>query len=248
MVSFPMPATASRQTYFATTHWTLVRDAARGGDATALRALEELFGTYWKPLYRYARRRGKSKEDSEDLVQGFLARLLETRALGSTDPAKGRFRSFLLASFNNWIANEWKHASRQRRGGGARLLSFDWENAETGLTLDPPDNRSPDKLYDREWALALLAKALGNLEAECRHEGNGSQFDVLRPCLTADSAGIPYVNLAARLGTTEGAARVAVHRLRKRYRHLLTAEVARTLASPESVEEEMRSLLAALAG
>lgn len=243
-----MPATASRQTFFATTHWTLVRDAARGGDSTALRALEELFGTYWQPLYRYARRRGKSREDAEDLVQGFLARLLETHALGTTDPAKGRFRTFLLASFNHWLINDWKHGIRQRRGGGERMLSFDWKDAETGLVLEVADDRSPDRLYDREWALALLGKVLADLETDCRAEGNAAQFAILKPCLTADSAGIPYSGLAASLGTTEGAARVAVHRLRKRYRHLLTTEIARTLATPDAVEEEMRSLLAALAG
>jgi RNA polymerase sigma factor (sigma-70 family) len=243
-----MPATASRQTFFATTHWTLVRDAARGGDATAQQALEALFGTYWQPLYRYARRRGKSREDAEDLVQGFFARLLETHALGTTDPAKGRFRMFLLASFNHWLINDWKHGSRQRRGGGERMLSFDWQDAETGLALEVADDRSPDRLYDREWAVALLGKVLADLETDCRAEGNGAQFAVLKPCLTADSAGIPYSELAASLGTSEGAARVAVHRLRKRYRHLLTAEIARTLATPDAVEEEMRSLLAALAG
>lgn len=242
-----MPDSSSKPTLFLTTRWTLVRDAARGGDATASAALGDLCGIYWRPLYRYARRRGNSREDAEDLVQGFLGRIAEPHRLGSVDAEKGGFRAFLLASFNHWMASEWKRGARIKRGGGVSPLSLDWEDAETGLTLDPADERSPDKLYDREWALALLGKALADLESTCRKEGNEAQFSILKSCLTADSARIPYVDLAGQLAITEGAARVAVHRLRKRYRHLLTEEITRTLASPASVEEEMRSLFAALA-
>lgn len=235
-------------TLFATTRWTLVCDAARGGDTDATDALGALFGTYWQPLYRYARRKGTSREDSEDLVQGFFAHVVEDRALRDIDRGRGRFRVFLLASFNHWMINEWKHGSRQKRGGGVRPLSFDWESAETGLKLEAADDRSPDRLFDREWALALLGKVLGDLESVCRNEGNAAQFERLKPCLTADSTRIAYHELAADLGLSEGAARVAVHRLRKRYRSLLTEEIARTLASPDAVEEEMKSLFAALAG
>lgn len=234
-------------TIFATTRWTLVREAACGGDTLAVEALGALASTYWQPLYRYARRKGKSSEDAEDLVQGFLAHVIETRALNRTDHTKGRFRTFLLASFQHWMINEWKRATRDKRGGG-NTLSLDWQNAETGLHLEPADNQSPDKLYDREWALALLGKVLADLETTCRAEGGAAHFEILKPCLTADSARIPYADIAGKLDTSEGAARVAVHRLRKRYRHLLTAEISRTLATPDSVEEEMRSLFAALAG
>lgn len=234
-------------TFFATTRWTLVRDAARGGDTLAVEALGSLIRTYWQPLYRYARRKGKAAEDAEDLVQGFLAHVIEARALRETDHTKGRFRAFLLASFQHWMINEWKRETRGKRGGGAIPLSFDWQSAETGLHLEPADDQSPDKLYDREWALALLGKVLAELETTCRAEGGAVQFESLKPCLTADSARIPYADIARQLGTTEGAARVAVHRLRKRYRHLLTAEISRTLATPDAVEEEMRSLFAALA-
>jgi DNA-directed RNA polymerase specialized sigma24 family protein len=235
-------------TFFATTRWTLVRDAARGGDTLAVEALGTLAGTYWQPLYRYARRKGKSPEDSEDLVQGFLTHIIEARALSRTDHAKGRFRAFLLASFQNWMINEWKRENRIKRGGGETLLSFDWQSAESGLHLEPAHDYSPDKLYDREWALALLGKVLADLEALCRAEGGAAQFEILKPCLTADSARIAYASIAVTLGTSEGAARVAVHRLRKRYRHLLTGEISLTLASPSAVEEEMRSLFAVLAG
>lgn len=235
-------------TLFATTRWTLVRDAAQGGDAAAAAALGELFGTYWQPLYRYARRKGKSKEDAEDLVQGFLAHLLTAEAFRDIDRAKGRFRSFLLASFQHWMINDWRRASRDKRGGGIAPLSFDWESAESGLKPEAADERSPDRIYDREWAVTLLDKVLRDLEALARDEGGAEQFERLKPCLTADSSRIGYAAIAAELGLSEGALRVAVHRLRKRYRHLLADEIARTLSSPDAVEEEMQSLFAALAG
>ena len=234
--------------FFATTRWTIVREAVRGGEEAAEAALGELFSIYWQPLYRYARRKGRSREDAEDLVQGFLAHLMKSRALQGLDQAKGRFRSFLLASFQHWMINEWKHATREKRGGGSTGVSFDWESAETGLKLELADERSPDRLFDREWALALLRRALEELEAACRADGSLMQFEVLKPCLTADSGRIAYADLARGLDMTEGAVRVAVHRLRKRYRKILTDQISRTLSSVEAVEEEMQSLFAALAG
>lgn len=243
-----MSSLDSRHTVFATTRWTLIREAACGGDSEAIEALGVLFGSYWQPLYRYARRKGKSKEDAEDLVQGFLAHLMAADALREVDQNKGRFRAFLLAGFNHWMINDWKRSTRQKRGGESPLLSFDWECAENGLQIDAPEGCNPDKLFDREWALTLLGQVLDNLESLCREEGNATQFQTLKPCLTSDSSRIPYAKLAGELGMTEGAARVAVHRLRKRYRHLLTEEIERTLSSPENLEEEMQSLFAALAG
>lgn len=237
----------SNPTLFLTTRWTLVRAAARGDDVAAVAALGELCTTYWQPLYRYARRKGKSPEDAEDLVQGFLTHVIEAGALRETDSSRGRFRAFLLASFSHWMINEWKRDKRQKRGGGQAPLSLDWQSAESGLRIEPADDRSPDRHYDREWALALLGKVLADLENTCRAEGGEAQFVALKPCLTADSAKIPYADIAFRLAISEGAARVAVHRLRKRYRHLLTWEISRTLASPDAVEEEMRALFAALA-
>ncbi len=243
-----MTQRTSQATFFATTRWTMVREAVRGGDDAARSALGGLFSIYWQPLYRYARRKGKSREDAEDLVQGFLAHLMTSRALQGIDQAKGRFRSFLLISFQHWMINDWKHATRGKRGGGSAVVSFDWESAETGLKLEIADERSPDRLFDREWALALLRKALEELAEVCLAEGSGAQFKVLKPCLTADSGRIAYADLAVVLDMTEGATRVAVHRLRKRYRRILTDQISRTLSSPDSVEEEMQSLFAALAG
>jgi RNA polymerase sigma-70 factor (ECF subfamily) len=241
-----MSSESPRPTLFATTRWTLVVDAARGAETAAVDALGELVRTYWQPLYRYARRKGKSKEDSEDLVQGFMLHLIEARSLDSADREKGRFRAFLLTCFNHWMTNEWRHANRQKRGGGQGILSFDWESAESGLKLDIPDSRSPDLHYDREWALALLDKVLNELEAASLAEGSIEQFNQLKLCLTADSQKIPYAKIAKQLSVTEGAVRVAVHRLRKRYRKLLTEEITRTLASPDSLDEEMHALFAAL--
>ena len=231
---------------FATTRWTLIQEVASGGHADALEALEALIKTYWQPLYRYARRRGKSKEDGEDLVQGFFTHLIASEGLQRLEREKGRFRTFLLSSFNHWMINEWKRASRLKRGGGVLTLSFDWESAETGLALEVGHEQSPDKLYDQEWATALLRKVINDLEQLCVEEGNGEQFVALKSCLTADSARISYTELAKELAMSEGALRVAVHRLRKRYRGLLKDEVTRTLDNPALVADEMQSLFAAL--
>jgi RNA polymerase sigma-70 factor (ECF subfamily) len=232
---------------FLTTRWTLVFEAASDNDSTALEALGELAGAYWQPLYRYARRKGKSREDAEDLVQGFLSYLLSRDgSLDHVDRSRGRFRTFLLASFNHWMINDWKKATRLKRGGTSRPLSLDLESAETGLKLDPADDRSPDRHFDREWALALLDKVLADLECAATNEGSGKAFAVLKGCLTVDSEKIPFRELAGRLGVSEGAARVAVHRLRKRYRTALEAEVERTLDANGSVEDELHSLFAAL--
>ena len=236
----------TRRTFFATTRWSLVCDAARGGGQEASDALGQLFSTYWRPLYRYVRRRGRSEADAEDLVQGFFVQLMQHGGLGELDPAKGRFRSYLLAALDHWMINDWKRATRLRRGGGVPVLSFDWPSAERNLVIEAADERSPDRLFDREWALALLDKVLGDLEKAYMAEGQGAWFAVLKPCLTSDAQAIPYARMAEQLGGSDGALRVAVHRLRKRYRAMLTGEIAHTLVSPEMVEEEMRALFAAL--
>lgn len=242
-----MKPTESAPAAFVTTRWTLLGRAAGMGTRAEV-ALAELLETYWPPLYRYARRVGKSREDAEDLVQGFMARLIENDVLRRPDPARGRFRTFLLASFNHWMINEWKRGVREKRGGGLNHVSFDWQGAEAALIVEPTDSMSPDVLFDREWAHALLDATLDRLEARCRAEGGELTFEVLKPCLTADTARISYQEIAARLGGSEGAARVAVHRLRKRYRQLLREEIGRTLADPSQVDEELRALFSALAG
>lgn len=237
-----MTTVESNPTVFATTRWTVVRDAARGGDSRAVEALGALFATYWQPLYRYVRRLGRIAPDAEDLVQGFFAHLLEAQGLRLADRDRGRFRAFLLGSLKHYMANEWQREHRLKRGGFAPRLSIDWHNAETDLSLEIEDCRSPDKLYDREWAMALLDKVLDDLALEEKDR----DFNRWKPFLSLSSARIPYADIAAEFGMTEGAARVAVHHLRKRYRQRLRAEIGRTLADGQLVEEEMRSLFTAL--
>ena len=237
-----MPPGDSHPTIFATTRWTLVCDAARGGDTDAVEALGRLFQTYWQPLYRYVRRLGRTEPDAEDLVQGFFAHLLQQGGLRLADRDRGRFRAFLLGCLQNYMAKEWQREHRQKRGGFATHLSIDWKDAETDLGLDPEDHRSPDKLYDRDWAIALLDKVLDDLEAEEKD----IEFARWKPFLSMSSARIAYAGIATEFGMSEGAARVAVHRLRKRYRQRLRDEIGRTLAGEHLVEDEMRSLFAAL--
>jgi RNA polymerase sigma-70 factor (ECF subfamily) len=237
-----MSPSESHPTLFATTRWTVVCDAARGGDDQAVAALGALFATYWPPLYRYVRRQGESAPDAEDLVQGFFARLLAHGGLRLADRGKGRFRAFLLGSLKHYMANEWQREHRLKRGGFAVHFSLDWQDAETGLAIDPADPRSPDLLYDREWATTLLDKVLEDMARE------EEDFQHWKPCLSVSSGHLPYAEIATQFGLTEGAARVAVHRLRKRYRQRLREEIRLTLDGDESVEDEMRALFAALAG
>ncbi|MGB8354016.1 MAG: sigma factor [Chthoniobacteraceae bacterium] len=237
-----IPHPSHVQPLFLTTRWTLVCDAARVGETGAVEALGALFGTYWQPLYRYVRRLGRTAHDAEDLVQGFFAHLLEKNGIRLANRDLGRFRAFLLGSLKHYMANEWQRDHRLKRGGFATHLSIDWKDAETGLGLEPEDARSPDKLYDRDWAVAMLDKVLDDLA----REEKDLDFAKWKPFLTTSSTRLSYVDIAAGCGTTEGAARVAVHRLRKRYRQRLRDEIGRTLADDKLVEDEMRSLFAAL--
>ena len=233
---------------FATTHWTVVLAAGRRRTAPeADRALEELCRTYWYPLYAYVRRQGHSKEDAEDLTQGFFARFLERNYLEGLSSEKGRFRAFLLAALKHFLANEHDRAGRQKRGGGVAPLSLDWQDADARYQIDPADQLSPDKLYDRAWATTLLEQVIARLREECAAEGKGQIFEQLKPFLTMGKSDIPYAQAAASLGLNEGAARVAVHRLRKRYRELLRQEIAQTLSEPADLEEELRALFLAFA-
>jgi RNA polymerase sigma factor (sigma-70 family) len=241
----PPPAPDPAPTRFATTRWTLVHEAARGGDTVAVAALGALFQTYRPPLYRYARRLGHPAADAEDLVQGFFAHLLRLDGLRLADPDRGRFRAFLLGGLKHHLANQWRHEHRLKRGGHAPRFSLDWRHAETGLGLDPADSAAgPDELFDREWALALLDKVLADLAAEA----TDLDFERWKPFLGIGSERLPYAAIAAEFDLTEGAARVAVHRLRQRYRQRLRAEIARTLSDPRLVEDELRALFAALGG
>jgi RNA polymerase sigma-70 factor (ECF subfamily) len=230
---------------FATTHWTVVLAAGRQRSPEAARALEELCRTYWFPLYAYVRRRGHAKEDAEDLTQAFFARLLEKNPFAQLDSDKGKFRAFLLASLKNFLANERDKAHTLKRGGGIPPLSLDWQTADTQFQVAATQEPSPDKAFDREWALALLAKVIGRLQTECVAEGKARVFEQLKQFLTAGHAESAQREAAAELGMEEGAMRVAIHRLRKRYRQLLRDEIANTLADATTVDEEMSALFGA---
>lgn len=227
-------------TLFLTTRWTLVGKALASGDTEARRALDDLFGIYWKPLYRFVRRTGKSPEDAEDLVQGFFGSLVEGGGLQLADRERGRFRSFLLAAVKNYMASEWRREHRLKRGGFSTHLSLDWQDAETGLKLEAEDTRSPDRLFDREWAIALLEKVLDDLERE------ESEFARWKPFLGMSRERLSGAEMAREFGMSEGALRVAVHRIRKRYRERVREEIAGTLTDPAMVDEEMRALFSAL--
>ena len=230
---------------FATTHWTVVLAAGKRHTPQSDKALQELCKTYWFPLYAYVRRRGHSKEDAEDSVQAFFARFLTKNYLDGLSAERGRFRAFLLASLKNFLANEWKASQRLKRGGGEVELSLDWETADTKFQVAATNEPSPDKAFDREWALALLAKVIERLQTECVVDGKGRLFEQLKVFLAAGKGESAHANVAAALGMEEGAVRVAVHRLRRRYRVLLREEISSTLSDQAMVDEEMRALFGA---
>jgi RNA polymerase sigma-70 factor (ECF subfamily) len=211
-------------------------------------ALEELCRTYWYPLYAYVRRHGHSREDAEDLTQSFFARLLEKNYLEGVSSEKGKFRAFLLVALKRFLANEWDRANCQKRGGGVAPLSLDWQDAETRYQIAPADNLSPDKLYDRAWAVIVLERVISRLRNESGAEGRGGLYQQLKPYLMMGGSDIPYAQAAAELKMTEGAVRVAVHRLRRRYRELLREEIGQTLANPAQADEELQALFSALRG
>jgi RNA polymerase sigma-70 factor (ECF subfamily) len=233
---------------FATTHWTVVLAAGQRRTPESDFALEQLCKTYWFPLYAYVRRRGHAKADAEDLVQAFFARFLAKNYLAGLTEERGRFRAFLLAALKNFLINEWKHARRQKRGGGGTNLSLDWETADTKFQVAAQGEPSPDQAFDREWALALLGKVIERLQAECEADGKAKLFEQLKVFLAAGKGETAQREVAQALGLEEGAVRVAVHRLRKRYRQLLRDEIAHTLSDPALVDEEMRALFGAFTG
>jgi RNA polymerase sigma factor (sigma-70 family) len=231
--------------FFATTHWTAVLAAGQKHTPQADMALEELCRTYWYPLYAYVRRRGSSREDAEDLTQGFFAQLLQKNFFAGLSSGQGRFRAFLLASLKHFMANEWDKSKRLKRGGGVTTLSLNWQDADTRYQIDPPDHLSPDKLFDRAWAMTLLERVLERLRGEFEADRRGRQFAELKIFLTAGKGTLSHARAAQALGMEESNVRVMVHRLRRRYRELLREEIAQTLDDPGQVAEEMRALFGA---
>ena len=229
---------------FATTHWSVVLAAGQSADAQASEALEQLCHTYWYPLYAYVRRRGYNHEDAEDLTQEFFARFLAGKYLARVDRERAKFRSYLLGALNHFLADAWDHAHRTKRGGGQAVPTLDLRSGEFRYTLEPLEELSPDRLFDRRWAFTLLDQVLSRLRQEYERSGKGRLFEKLSAFLPGDAELDSYGDLAKELGTTEGAVRVAVHRLRRRYGQLFSTEVAHTVANPAEIHDEMRYLLA----
>lgn len=235
-----------RPAQFATTRWSVVLRAGRKDAAGAGEALARLCQTYWYPLYAQVRRRGYNAHDAQDLTQGFFARLIEEGTIARAAPERGRFRSFVLTTLKHYLTDEWEKTQTLKRGGGHQMVSFDADEAEQRFHAEAADTLAPDKAFDRQWAVVLLGEVLAQLEREHREAGKSAQFVVLKQALTGTRSGQPYVELAAKLGVTEGAVKVAVHRLRRRYRELLEAEIAHTVASPEEAAAELNHLFRAL--
>jgi DNA-directed RNA polymerase specialized sigma24 family protein len=232
---------------FATTHWSLVLAAGAGVDPDARQALATLCETYWYPLYAFVRRLGKSPEDSGDLTQSFFALLLEKHYLRAADRHRGKFRSFLLAAFKHFLSKEKDRARAHKRGGGRTHFSLDFAAGENRYGLEPSHEMTPERLYERRWALTALDWVLARLRAEAVRAGKEASFDRLKGFLTGEGDMTSYRQAADELGSTEGAVKVAAHRLRRRFRELLLAEIAQTVAKPQDVGDELRHLFAALA-
>jgi RNA polymerase sigma-70 factor (ECF subfamily) len=231
---------------FATTRWSLIRAAGREDGFASRRALSELCELYWFPVYSFVRRRGHDHDRAQDLTQGFFARLLERDGLANADPAKGRFRSYLLGACQHFLANQHDFATAQKRGGGEPLLSLNFDNADSRYGVEPADGHTAEQEFERRWALSLLEQTLAGLRAEYAEAGKAAIFERLKGALTGEPAA--HASVAAELGLSEGAVKVAAHRLRQRYRERLRSAIAETVDSPDEIDDEIRALFAALGG
>lgn len=234
------------QSCFVTTHWSMVLAAGTADTSLARVAMEKLCGAYWYPLYVFVRRLGHPAHDAEDIVQSFFAQLIEKNFVAAADQTKGRFRSFLLIALKRFMANEWHKSRAQKRGGAHAPIALDALTAEERYAIEPAERLTAEQLFERRWALTLLDRVLQRLREEQVESGRGKQFDLFKETLTAHRGGTAYAALGQQLGMSEGAVKVAVHRLRQRYRELLEAEIADTVAAPEEVEAERRYLVEVL--
>jgi len=234
------------ETPFLTTRWSVVLQAGRGEGERSRAALSELCATYWYPLYAYVRRRGHKPEDAQDLTQSFFTRLLEKNVVHAADPARGRFRAFLLGSLKNFLANEWDREHAQKRGGGRTPLSLDFDAANERFRREPAFHLTPEMEYERNWALAVLERALTRLEGEYDKRGKGALFARLRSALVAADDDDSRLAMAKDLKMTEGAVKVALHRMRAAFRESLRFEVAETVGAERDCEDELRALIDAL--
>lgn len=234
---------------FRTTHWTVVLEASRTGAEFSEGAFASLYLTYRNPIYVYLRRRGHSPEEAEDIAHDFFALLLSNESLGGLQREGGRFRSFLLASLQNFLSDRWNRAQALKRGRGQKLLSLDANNGEAWLQASAlAEELTPETVFDRHWAMALLEQVGESLRMEETKSGRRELYEDLQPFLRNDRAGLPYMEIAIRHGLSEGAVKVAVHRLRKRYGQRLREEVARTVSSDAEVDAELRHLICVMKG
>lgn len=241
------PNRVDAQAVFATTRWSVVLAAAQSSSPQSDRALAHVCKTYWYPLYAFARRQGRSAEDAEDLTQAFFAKILEKKIFRGVDPEKGRFRSFLLASLKNFMANERARSQAEKRGGTHCVISLDAEEAENRFSSEPCHEATPEKIFDRTWATTTVENALMQLKQEYSAGGKAELFDQLQFYLSGDRDEPAYAALAAHLTTTEAAIKMAVVRLRRRFGQVLRAHVGQTVASDAELDEEIRYLFTALA-
>lgn len=228
---------------FRTTRWSVVLAAQGKASGDAVQSLEALCRQYWPPLYAYVRQRGHAEHDAQDLTQAFFTRFLEKQWLTAADRERGRFRSFLLMTLKRFLANEWDRSQTQKRGGGIQIISMD---AAEPMSLPDPSAKSAESLFERRWALTLLEAVMRRLRQEHESAGRLAEYERLKPCLTAERGSIDYEALAADLNLQPASARSTVHRLRKRFREIFREEVSGTVANAADVEDEMRTVIAAL--
>ncbi len=235
-----------RDQSFATTRWSLIAMAGGAASPEAREALESLCDTYWYPLYAYIRRRGFQAAEAQDLTQSFFVTLFEKDRLQLADQDRGRFRSFLLSSLNHFIANQWRHCQAEKRGGGKKVDSLDFRAGETRYGYIPSDDTTPEKLFDRKWALTLIESAVTTVENEYDAAGKSKLFELLKGHLGGDADSIPHRQIAEQLETTPGAVKVAAYRLRQRCRQVLRTEIGRTVSDEAQIDEELRDLFGAV--
>ena len=228
---------------FATTHWSVVLAVGHDSSPSAQEALEQLCRVYWYPLYAFLRWQGHGVEEAQDLVQGFFLHLLRGDILRVAEPGRGRFRSFLLGTLKHFVSDEKGKATALKRGGDQQFISWDLAHAERLFQQEPVDESSPDRLFERHWALTLLERALEQLRAECLASGRRELFEQLQDFVTGESGPTSYAEAAARLGMSLSAVKSAIFRLRRRYHELVRKEVERTVSGPDEIEEELRHLL-----
>ena len=233
---------------FATTHWSLVLAAGVREDSGSQQALAELCQSYWYPVYAYVRRRISDVHEAQDLTQEFFARLLEKHTIESADPSRGRFRSFLLTACKRFLVNEWHKNRTVKRGGGQIPLSLDFESGESKYAVEAVDTLTAERLYEQQWALALLARVMERLREEFVDKDKVLHFEQLKQFISGSKGGDANAAVADALGISEGAVKVAAHRLRGRYRELLRSEIAQTVEEPKEIDDEIRSLFEVLGG